>query len=270
MSRAWIIAVLLLAGQAPAQQPPDAEWGTFPGQQTPPSPPPPPEPLRVPLPLEGATRAPPAVARPRPPEEPNQVSMFGAPMLGQWKRGQAFLLGFPLLQLRASIGLAEVLDLGLGFDSFYGTMNEPLLTVKVGGLRAGGWTFAASLEAGWAFFITRASREVRGPRWISGQRNGNLSPGVLISFQGEHPRATRLVIDLRYTLAFDTEPFSSSPLSGVPPPFILGHNVSAKVGAELPLSARTSFVFLLGLMIHTRPDDSPVMPTAAVGIVTGL
>ncbi len=196
--------------------------------------------------------------------------MFGAPMLGQWKRGQAFLLGFPLLQLRASLGLAEVLDLGLGFDSFYGTMNEPLLTVKVGGLRAGGWSFAASLEAGWAFFTTRASREVRGARWITGQRNGNLSPGVLVSYQGTHPRAARLFIELRYTLAFDLEPYSTSPLSGVPPPFILGHDLGARVGAELPLSARTSFVFSLGLMVHTRAEDSPVMPSAAVGVVTGL
>lgn len=275
---ALLLLGVSLGGQGLAQEAPDAEWGTFPGQQTPPpppSPPPAPEPVRVPLPVEGASRGhpvgpPEAQGRPRPPEAPNQVSMLGAPMLGQWKRGQVFLLGFPLLQLRASIGLAEVLDVGLGFDSFYGTMNEPLLAVKVGGLRAGGWTFAASLEAGWAFFTTRASREVRGPRWITGQRNGNLSPAVLISFQGEHPRATRLFIELRYTLTFDTEPFSSTPLSGVPPPFLLGHNAGLRVGAELPLSARTSFVFLLGLMVHTRPDDSPVMPSAAVGVVTGL
>ncbi len=286
MARLTTVAVLaaLLAGSAFAQGAPEAEWGTYPGLPAPPlppSPPPPPPPPRTPLPAPARpypyawpAPAPNIMARPstppRPPEDPNVVSMFGAPTLGQWKRGQSFVLGFPLLQLRLALGLADWFDLALGFDSFYGTMNEPRLALKLGGLKGGGWTFSGALEGGWAFFTTRASREVRGARWITGRRNGNASAAVLLSWQGTHARAARLFVEGRYSLAFDTEPFATDPLSGVPPAVILGHNGTARVGAELPLSKTTSFVFLLGLDFHGRDVDASVMPACSVGLVTGL
>ena len=111
---------------------------------------------------------------------------------------------------------------------------------------------------------------MRGPRWLTGRRNGDLSPGLVLSYQGDHPRAARLFLELRYLMTFDTEPFAKDPLNGVPPSLIVGSNISVHAGAEMPLSARTSFVFLLGLEGHFRADDAPVMPVCSLGLVIGL
>jgi len=273
MSRALLLS--LLSSVAFAQAQPDEEWEPLPNAPRPsaaplPLPPPPPPPV-TPPPATVPVVAPSDVRqRLRPREEPNSVSMFGAPALGQWKRGQAFVLGFPFFQLRASIGLLDNLDVGVGLDSFYLLMNEVRLLVKYGFGKGTGVTFAVSFEGGAAFFNQRASKETRGTRWISGRRNFNFAPGAILSYQAASLRAARLFVDLRYMLTVDTEPFASTPLQGVPASYLLGHNVLTRVGAELPLSERTSFLFSLGLDVHLRPDDSPVMPTVSVGLVTGL
>jgi hypothetical protein len=212
----------------------------------------------------------PGIAGIKPPAEPNTVSVYGAPTLGQWKRGQNVFLGFPLLGGKLAIGLHDRVDFGLGFQSFYGVMNEFLAFAKVGIHRGSNWSFSASLEGKWALFQTKASVEQRGPRWITGHRNFGVSPGVILTYQGDHPRSARVFADLRYLLTFDTEPVARDPLNGVPPRLLLGHNVMVHFGAEMPLSARTSFVFLLGMDIHGRGDDSPVMPVCSLGVVAGL
>lgn len=287
---AAMIGALLFAGSALAQAPED-EWGKLPTTApapdagvapeltAPPPPPPPREPLPVPpqyqqpyapSPTYGAAPPPLVGSKPRPREEPNTVSMVGAPSLGQWKRGQLFLLGFPLLQIRAAFGLADSFDLGVGFDSFYGVMNEPRLVARYCLFKGEAWSLAATFEGGYAFFTQRASRETRGARWITGRRNVNLTPGLVVSYQGAHPRAARLFFEGRYLLALDTEPFSTNPLSGVPPTLIAGHNGVFRAGAELPLSAKTSFVFTLGLDFHGRIEDAVAMPSVAVGLVTAI
>lgn len=277
MIRALLFTSLLAPLLGWAQTSPEDEWKAPPNAAQPaptpapavvPAPPlPPPTVVTVPTPQPtiGEVRA-----RLRPREEPNSVSMFGAPALGQWKRGQAFVLGFPFFQLRASIGLLENLDVGVGYDSFYLLMHDLRLLVKYGFGKGPGFSVALAFEGGPAFFNQRASREQRGPRWITGRRNWNFAPGVILSYQGESLRAARLFVDLRYMLTIDTEPFAETPLQGVPPTFTVGHNVLTKVGAELPLSERTSFLFSLGLDVHLRPNDSAVMPSVAVGLVTGL
>lgn len=209
-------------------------------------------------------------SRLRPRDEPNSVSMFGGPSLGQWKRGQAFVLGFPVIQVRAAIGVLENLDVGLGYDTFYLLMHDLRLLVKYGFTKGAGFNVALALEGGVAFFNQRASKEQQGPRWITGRRNFNVVPGVILSYQGPSLRAARLFLDVRYMFTVDTEPFAETPLQGVPASFTLGHNLLTKVGAELPISERTSFLFSLGLDGHFRPQDSPVMPWVAVGLVTGL
>ena len=208
--------------------------------------------------------------RPRVVETPNRTSMFGAPTLGQWKRGQSLVLGFPLLSVRLNIGVLDRLDVGVGFDSFYGAMNEPRLQAKYQLAGNDSWSMAGSLEAGAAFFNQRAARENKGPRWITGHRNFNLAPGIIFSFQASHPRAARLYFDVRYLLAFDTEPFASDPLNGVPSSLVLGHNVLLRSGAEIPLSERTSFICGFGFDIHGRAQDSRAMPAIVLGLVTGL
>ena len=265
-----------LCGSAIAfAQTPDEEWGDFPPEQNAPPPVPPaasplPEPNAPPPPTPGSAPRAGLGASNRPADEPNTVSMFGGPTLGQWKRGQAIFLGFPLLGLKLAIGLLDRLDFSLGFESFYGVMNEFHTGFKVGIVRGANWSVAASIEGMLALFGQRASKEVRGPRWITGHRNYGISPGVIISYQGDSPRAARLFVDARYLMSFDTEPFAKDPLNGVPAALLLGHNVLLHFGAEMPLSARTSFVFLLGLDVHGRADDAVIMPVASLGLVTGI
>jgi hypothetical protein len=217
-----------------------------------------------------APPSPNAYSRPPPKEAPNTVSMMGAPTLGPWGRGQLFLLGFPLLSLRASFGLASWFDLGAGFDTFYGTMNEPRLTMRFGLFHNDSWSLAITMEGGYAWFTQPASRENRGARWITGRRNINLSPAFVMSYRSGNRRSARLFFEARYWMALDTEPVAQDPLGGVPPDVIVGHNGGLRGGAELPLSAKTSFVFQLGLDFHGRPEDSVAMPVCSVGLVTGI
>jgi hypothetical protein len=272
MTRALIL-LSLVAVPAFAQENPDEEWTPLPGDkaapppeapQTPvlPSPAPPP---REPLPSPRAS-----LVQPRPVLEPNTVSMFGARSLGFLTRGETIYLGFPLLGIRAAMGITDRIDLGLGFDSFYTMMNEPRLLFRWNFFRGPNWSIAAGLEGGYAWFTTRASEDTKGARWLTGRRNINVSPGFTFSYQGDHPRAARLFLDLHYLLAIDTEPFQRDPLGGVPASIQFGHNVLLRAGAEMPLSAKTSFVFLLGLDVHSRVEDSPVMPVCSVALVTSI
>lgn len=276
-----LAGVVLFAGATPAQTPED-EWGDFPApppaepaaSPTPPPTPPPPPPVARPAPPPpwgpAPAAGPTAVARQRPPEEPNGISMLGAPTLGFGGRGQLFLLGFPLLSLRASFGVASWLDVGVGFDTFYGTLNEPRATFRFGLFQNDSWSLAVTLEGGYAFFTQAASRENRGARWITGRRNVNLSPAFVVSYRNGNRRTARLFFEARYLLALDTEPIAEDPLGGVPPDVIIGHNGGLRGGAELPLSAKTSFVFQLGLDFHGRSSDAVAMPVCSVGLVTGI
>jgi len=284
-----LAGVLLVSGAARAQSPED-EWGGLPSQPVPPPPPAGEQP--PPPPPPSFSQPPPPVAQPQfqPPqnsatllrpraevlnrvrlvEERNLVSMHGAPSLGAGRRGQTITLGFPMLSIRALFGVADWLDLGVGFDSYWFLMNEPRAAVRFGLVRGESWSFAASLEGGYAFFSQRASRESLGSRWITGRRNINVSPALHVAYQGQTARAARIFFELRYTMAFDTEPYASNPLGGLPPDVVVGHNVGLKGGAELPLSAKTAFMFAFGFDIHGRAEDSVAMPLATVGLVTSL
>jgi hypothetical protein len=282
--RLTMIAVVLLGALARAQSQPESEWSTFGGDAGVVSPPPAPEvqPLPLsptPLPTRNVSPPPlttqptytsPLVTRRYHPEPPNTVSVLGAPTLGQWNRGEAVSIGFPLITLRFLLGLTDRFDLGVGFDSYYGLMNEPVLVARVGLVKGTSWSFSAVADVGYAWFVVTAPRENKGPRWLTGRRNINFSPGVILSYQDVRPRSARLFFEGRYLLALDTEPFTTDPLSGVPPPVVPGSNVVVRGGAEVPLSAKTSFVFSLGLTFHGRSNDAVAMPEASVGIVTSF
>ncbi len=285
-----LMGALLLGGAALAQSPdqPEDEWNGIKPQpsapapsDTPPPPMPPttsgepsPSPVFAPPPPPagpGVLRPrPEVVARVRPPEERNQVSMLGAPSLGAGKRGQMVLLGFPLLSIRALFGVSDRIDLGLGYDTYYFLMNEPRAVLRIGLVKGENWALSANVEGGYAFFAQRASRESRSARWLTGRRNINASAALIGSYQGSKPRDARVFFEGRYTLALDTEPYATDPLTGVPPAIVPGHNVSLKGGAELPLSSKTSFVFSFGFDIHGRAEDSVVMPGGSLGLVTSL
>lgn len=262
-------------GDVPVDEP-GAEWGGFPGQVAPKPSPPPPPPDDL---WRAGPRPPPAypgrgrLAAPEQPPEPprpNRVSMLGAHPLGQWVRGQLLLVGFPLVQLRVNLGLHRLLDVGVGFDSLYVTLNEPRLTVRWSPLSSERWALALQLEAGAAFFTARSQAEGFGPRWLTGRRNFNIQPGVLVSYQGAHPRAARLFLQAFYLLALDTEPYQRTPLGGTPLGVQPGHNAGLRVGAELPVTSYSSLVFSLGADAHFRTGDSVMMPSAALGLVTSI
>lgn len=222
-------------------------------------------------PVMAAPSAPRTVlVKPRPPDKPNRISVFGAPTLGQWKRGESVIFGFPTVEVCAHVGLLDWLDAGLTFQSMYGFMNDLRAVVKAAFLNGPGISLGASLEGGVNFFVTRAARETNGPRWITGRRNFALSPALTGTYQGSSPRSGRAFLTLRYLLAFDTEPFAKDPLAGVPSSLVLGSNFSATIGAEIPVTETTSFVFAFGLEVHGRSEDSPAMPTAHLGFTTSL
>ncbi len=204
------------------------------------------------------------------PLSPNRTSVFGADALGAGQRGEAVLLGFPLVSARALLGVTERVDLGLGFDTSYGELNEVRVVGRLGAVGQQGWRVGAALEVGWAFFAQRAAVEVNGARWLTGRRDLNVSPTVLATYQQGGPRAPRLVTAAAWVLALDLQPVAAAPLSGTPPKVQVGHNAELRLGAELPLSARASFVFLLHLGVHGRTEDVRVMPGASVGVVLGL
>ncbi|MBX5484828.1 MAG: hypothetical protein IRZ16_23645, partial [Myxococcaceae bacterium] len=239
----------------------------------PPAPPPPPPPARAPSPSprspDVATKKV-VVKRPPPPED-NDVSLYGAPTLGAGRRGVAAYLGFPLLGIKAGIGAWDRLDVGLGFDSFYGVMNEPRAWVKLNAVKGQHWSLSIPLEAGAAFFTQRPETEQAGARWLTGRRNYNIELGMIVGYRGDGPRAARLFLDVRYLAALDTQPYSETPLGGVPAPIVWGHNVPIRMGAEMPFSPSTSFLFDFGFDLHGRaPRDSAFMPVASVGIVAGI
>ena len=266
-----------MAQATPNETPPDESWNTFPADKAAPTPapvpdttpePPPPTPRPadvVPVQPSGELYRPGAVRI-----EPNTISMFGARSLGHLVRGEMLYLGFPMLGARFAMGLGDRLDIGVGYEGFWFMMNAVVLGARVTVVRGQNWALAGLIDGTAAFFTTKPSVDIRGARWLTGRRNFNLMPGLVVSYQGDHPRAARLFVEARYLLSFDTEPYQRIPLGGVPAAVQLGHNALVRAGAEMPLSAKTSFIFLLGLDVHGRADDSPVMPVCSVGLVTSF
>ena len=208
----------------------------------------------------------------RKPPEFNHVSIYGGETLGQGNRGLGLYLGFPLVGLKAGIGVLDRLDVGLGFDSFYGVMNEPRAFVKFLAAKDSNWALSLQVEGGMAFFLQKPELDAsgHGARWLTGRRNYNLEPGLIVSYRGDSPQAARLFMDLRYQMSFDTEPFTKDPLGGVPGPVLLGSNFPVRLGAEMPFSPSTAFLFQFGFDIHTRKEDAAFMPVVSVGLVTGI
>jgi hypothetical protein len=162
-------------------------------------------------------------------------------------------------------------DVIASVDSLYGMMNELRLggrwRVLDGGPR---WSVGLAVEGGHAFFLRPASVELKGARYLSGRRNWNVLPGLVASFQRQGTRAARLFLDVRYHLSLDTEPIQRTPLGGLPPSVVTGSAFPIRLGAEMPLSEKTSYSVTVGGDVRTRSEDADFMPVFSVGIVTGL
>ena len=201
---------------------------------------------------------------------PNRVSLLGARTLGRGGLAAGLSLGFPTLSARVALGVLPRVDAVVGVDSLYGMMNE----LRVGGrwmaLDGPRWNLGLAVEGGYAFFLRPASVEDKGARYLSGRRNWNVLSGFVGNYQMEGVRAPRLFMDLRYHLSLDTEPIQRTPLGGLPPRVVAGNAFPLRVGAEVPLTEKTSYAVTVGVDMRTRPEDPALMPVLSVGIVTGL
>jgi len=261
----WVSPFSADAGTSPPPaRAPAPTWNSPPPAPVAPVSPPPPAPTVVAPSMR-------VIAPPKPPpEEFNTVSVYGAPALGQWKRGLGIYMGFPLLGAKFALGLTDHIDAGVMFDSMYGVMNDFRLHLKWQLVDRKNWTAAFVADGGYALFASSPQAEGSGPRWLTGRRNWNLNPGLLISYRGDSPHSPRLFLDSRCAIAFDTQPYEVDPLSGVPGSVQTSANFTSRAGAEMPFSAKTSFLFMFGFDIHGRSTDSPFMVDVSVGIVTSI
>jgi hypothetical protein len=159
------------------------------------------------------------------------------------------------------------LDLGVGVDSLYGIMNEVRGYVRYALVQGETGHLALSLEGGHAFFLNPPSQEEFGARYFTGRRNWNVAPGLTGSLLlGVR---TRGFLDVRYLVAFDTQPFQRDPLGGRPEGVQVSGNFLFRAGLEVPFSERTSYVVMVGANIQGREEDAAFMPAVGVGVVTG-
>ncbi|KFE61046.1 hypothetical protein [Hyalangium minutum] len=275
--RAFLSPLLLmlgLAGPALAQAPsgpsaansaPDESWLSYPGPE---APAPPPEPLPPPLPVRTSGGR---VTQSRPPPEPlkpNRVSLYGGGVLEPGRVGAGLMLGFPLASARVSVGVLPRLDAGIGVDSLYGIMNEVRGYARFELVQGEEAHLAVSVEGGHAFFLSTPSQEEFGARYFTGRRNWNVAPGLV----GSLPLGvrTRGFLDVRYLLAFDTQPFQRTPLGGRPEGVQVSGNFLFRAGLEVPFSERTSYIVMVGANIQGREEDAAFMPAVGVGVVTGF
>jgi hypothetical protein len=273
--RAFLLPSLLVAGlalpalaqapQEPSANPsPDESWLDYPGPE---AEAPPPGALPPPLPTARAPRAPELVV-PAAPPTPARVNLHGAKVLQPGELAMGAMLGFPLVSARVSLGVLPRLDVGLGVDSLYGIMNEVRGSARVGLVQGEAGQLALAVEGGHAFFLNAPSQEETGARYFTGRRNWNLMPGLVGSISVG--RASRGFLDVRYHMAFDTQPFQRTPLGGAPRGVQLSSNFQFRGGVEVPFSERTSYVVMLGGSVHGRPEDASFMPMLGVGVVAAL
>ncbi|MBN1210813.1 MAG: hypothetical protein JXB05_38550 [Myxococcaceae bacterium] len=277
--RAFLLPSLLFVGlglpalaQAPteppaANPPPDESWLSYPGPE---AAPPPPDALPPPLPpprAPGRGAEVEASASVEPPK-PNRVSLFGGRVLEPGKLAASLVLGFPLASARLAVGVLPRLDVGVGADSLYGLMNEVRGYVRYGLVQGEEGHLALTVDGGHAFFLNTPSQEEYGARYFTGRRNWNVAPGLVGSVR--LGRVTRGFLDVRYLLAFDTQPFQRIPLGGRPDGVQVSGNFVFRGGLEVPFSERTSYVLTVGGNIHGREEDAAFMPTVGVGVVAGF
>lgn len=259
------------------EAPDEAAWESFPGATAVPEPadaatlPQLPEvPPLVPV-DEAAIPASQPPAPVRTPPVPNRVSLLGARTVGEGGLAAGLALGFPIVSARVAVGIHRRVDVLAGVDSAYGLMNELRVgarwMVLDGGPR---WSVGVAVEGSHAFFLRPASVEDRGARYFSGRRNWNVLPGIIGNLQLTGARAPRLFLDVRYLMALDTEPIQGEPLGGLPPEVALSGAFPIRMGAEIPVSEKTSYALTIGGDIRARPDETDFMPVITFGVVTGF
>lgn len=212
------------------------------GVVAPSAPPPPPPVSEVPRPAD-------------PPAQLSPTSLLGGRALGHLRFGAHVTLGFPLIEAKFGLGLSDSFDVSVGYTTYYLLSHELEGQLRLELFEVSGFRMMVSLRGSGAFFLAAPADEGRSARWLTGHRNFNVSPGILASYQGRHPRAARISLEVRYWLALSTQGEA-----------LLGHNFMVRGTGELPLSNRVAFLLSFGLDVHGRAEDSVVMPCALLGI----
>jgi hypothetical protein len=128
--------------------------------------------------------------------------------------------------------------------------------------------WAVSLEGSGILFAQRPSPDGSGARGLAGRRNFNLAPGIHLGRRAAGS-GWRWVGQAQLVLSLDTEPISTLPLGGVPPPVVLGWNLPVVGGAEWALSPNVVAQAAFGFELHGRSGDAPFMPVLRAGLVFG-
>lgn len=198
------------------------------------------------------------------------LSVFDAATLDDQQIAVAVALGFPYAMIRGAYGLSESIDVGAGFNSLYGQVNQPVVfgKLRLRGDTKSSFAFALRLDLEAAFFRDSPSADGnRGARWLTGQRDFSVHPGLLISTRSN--RGAVFFADIGAQVTFDTHPRTSGPLTGRPPPLRVRGNLPLRMGVDLPLSAHLSFFSGFGLDVHFHEQDSAAMPYLELGVTFG-
>lgn len=192
-------------------------------------------------------------------------SLHGGATLKRWGWGLEATLGFPYLELRVQFGLLDWINLAAHFSSIYGLMNRYAVEGKFRLFSSEDGDFAMSLAVQASASDYRTLGQGQIDMWhLSGQRDFSVYPAVVASVRSS--RGNHFWISAGPDITIDWEPPSSGPLTQVPPLFDVGFNIPLAVGTEVALTRHSNFYAMLGVSLHLRRPDAPVMPIFALGI----
>ena len=211
-----------------------------------------------------------SVAAPAPGFSPSpSVSFYDARGLAPGQIAATVGAGFPLMQIEAGLGLAPRLSVigSVGAFLYYGQLWQPGLALKVNlydnPRRA---SVALRLGGSYTFFSIGEIPEDHGPRWVTGERNVAASAQLAVSFDGVNNLRCSVTAGVESTL--DLTPRPPAPLTPAPN-YSIGYNIPFRIGFEVRSSRNLSLLGALGFDIHTRSDDSDVMPFILLGLTFG-
>ena len=202
-----------------------------------------------------------------PPAVTSDLTLLGGRVLPQGTFTGAGWLGLPTFGVRLQLGLGKGWDVGAGYGGVYGQSHEFSLHGRRA-LSEGELEWAASLEGSGILFTQRPSTDGSGARGLAGRRNFNLAPGIHLSKRAAGS-GWRWLAHAQLVLSLDTEPVSTLPLGGVPPPVVLGWNLPVVGGAEWALSPNVVAQAVFGFELHGRSGDAPFMPVLRAGLLFG-
>lgn len=193
-------------------------------------------------------------------------SLYDAYGLRPGQIGFAAVLGFPILQVQAGIGIGRRADLYAGFNSMYGAFNQPTAGVRITARDGLDGTLGLAFRVGFAYtaFRVSAAADQNGIRWLTGERD--LSAIVSVSASARSGRGVPFFIELGYSPNLDLDPqlVDCFPC-GPKPTATFGGNIPFRMGVELPLSRYVNFAGIWGVDFHLRGEDSPAMPILLFG-----